>query len=70
MERLEKVVMELKTERTTTNKSHAKLMAEINKANAALKTNNEILQSKVGQLEARVTELIAEGAWSGHPRQS
>ena len=62
--RLEKVVMELKTERKTTNESHAKIMAELNKANVALKNNNEILQSKVDQLEARVTELMAEGDWT------
>ena len=64
VERLQNIVAELKAERITINKSYARALSDCNKEIGVLKSNNELLQAKVLQLEARVTQLISEGAWT------
>ena len=64
VERLQKIVADLKAERTTSNKSYSMALSDCNKEIGVLKTNNELLQAKVLELEARVTQLISEGAWT------
>ena len=61
VERLQKVVAELRAQIKTTNISHAKTSSDFKKVNDALKTSNAKLQSQVNELEARVNQLIAEG---------
>ena len=61
---LRKKVVELQAELTTTNKSYGMVLSDCKKQNGVLKTNNDLLQAKVKELEARVTQLMAEGAWT------
>ena len=64
LNKLRKKVAELQAELTTTNKSYGRVLSDCKKQNGVLKTNNDLLQAKVKELEARVTQLMTEGAWT------
>ena len=60
VERLQKIVADLKAERTTSNKSYSMALSDCNKEIGVLKTNNELLQAKVLELEARKMMLFVQ----------
>ena len=64
VERLQKIVADLKADRTTSNKSYSMALSDCKKEIGVLKTNNALLQATVIDLEARVTQLISETAWT------